>query len=229
MMEKSTALVLVCKRPKLGFGKQRLSTSLGIEMTQRVAEALLDCALEDLRSWAGSVVIAPSSQEDSEWAAALMRQPNVCVQPQMPGNLGQRLKSLDFELRSKGMKRLIYIGSDSPGLGEKDYAAVCDAMQHQDVVLMPATDGGVVLMANNYPWPSLTDLPWSSNQLGNALADCCRDEGRSVAVLRESFDIDEVEDVVKLAEVLAEDLRPARRVLHELANHIISLARANHV
>lgn len=228
-MEKSTALVLVCKRPKLGFGKQRLVASLGVEMTQRVAEALLNCALEDLRSWAGSVVIAPSSQEDIEWAAALMRQPNVCVQPQMPGNLGQRLNTLDFELRSKGMRRLIYIGSDSPELTEKDYAAVCDAMQHQDVVLMPATDGGVVLMANTHPWPYLADLPWSSSQLGDALADCCRDKGQSVAILRESFDIDEVEDVVKLAEVLAKDLRPARRVLHELASQIISLASVHHV
>jgi len=228
-MEKSIAFVLVCKRPRLGFGKQRLAASLGVEMAQRVAEALLNCALEDLRSREGSVVIAPSSQEDAEWAISLMPQPNVWVQPQMPGNLGQRLNTLDFELRSKGMKQLIYIGSDSPGLAEKDYAAVCDAMQHQDVVLMPATDGGVVLMANNHPWPSLADLPWSSNQLGNALADCCRDEGRSVAVLRESFDIDEVKDVAKLAEVLAEDLRPARRALHELASHIISIARANHV
>lgn len=101
-MKKSTALVLVCKRPKLGFGKQRLAASLGVEMTQRIAEELLNCALEDLRGWAGSVVIAPSSQEDVEWAMSLMRQPNVWVQPQMPGNLGQRLNTLDFELRSKG-------------------------------------------------------------------------------------------------------------------------------
>ena len=150
-MKKSAALVLVCKRPKLGFGKQRLAASLGLEMTQRVAEALLDCALEDLQSWEGSVVIAPSSQDDTEWAMSLMRQPNIWVQPQMPGNLGQRLNTLDFELRSKGLKRLIYIGSDSPGLVEANYSAVCDAMQHHDAVLMPASDGGVVLMANEHP------------------------------------------------------------------------------
>ncbi len=228
-MKKSTALVLVCKRPRLGFGKQRLAASLGVEMAQRVAEALLDCVLEDLRSWAGLVVIAPSSQEDAEWAISLVPQPNVWVQPQMPGNLGQRLNTLDFELRSKGVERLIYIGSDSPGLDEKDYVAVCEAMQHHDVVLMPATDGGVVLMANNHPWPSLANLPWSSNKLGSVLADCCRDEGQSVAILRESFDIDEVEDVAKLVDVLAGDTRPARRVLFELANYIISIAGAKHV
>ena len=227
-MKKSTTLVLVCKRPKLGFGKQRLSASLGVEMTQRFAEALLDCVLEDLRSWVGSVVIAPSSQEDNEWAMSLMRQSNVCVQPQMPGNLGERLNTLDFELRSKGMKQLIYIGSDSPGLIEADYVAVCDAMQHHDAVLMPAIDGGVVLMANNHPWPSLANLPWSSDQLGNKLADCCRDEGQSVATLDESFDVDELEDLVKLIEVLADDSRSARRLLRQLAIDIISRVEVNH-
>ncbi len=227
-MKKSTALVLVCKRPKPGLGKQRLAASLGVEVTQRVAESLLDCALEDLRSWVGSVVIAPSSQEDVEWAMSLVRQPNVWVQPQMPGNLGQRLNRLDFELRSKGMKRLIYIGSDSPGLIEADYAAVCDAMQHHDVALMPAIDGGVVLMASNRPWPPLIDLPWSSDQLGNALADCCRDEGQSVTTLDESFDIDELEDLVKLIAVLADDLRPARRILRQLVSDIISTMEVSH-
>ena len=228
-MKKSAALVLVCKRPKLGFGKQRLAASLGLEMTQRVAEALLDCALEDLQSWEGSVVIAPSSQDDTEWAMSLMRQPNIWVQPQMPGNLGQRLNTLDFELRSKGLKRLIYIGSDSPGLVEANYSAVCDAMQHHDAVLMPASDGGVVLMANEHPWPSLAGLPWSSGQLGIALAECCRDEGQSVAILDEGFDIDELGDLVKLIEVLADDLRPARHALRVLANDIISAMDVNHV
>lgn len=227
-MKKSIALVLVCKRPKPGLGKQRLAASLGVEMTQRVAEALLDCALEDLRSWVGSIVIAPSSQEDVEWAMSLMRQSNVCVQPQVSGNLGQRLNTLDFELRSKGMKQLIYIGSDSPGLIEADYAAVCDAMQYHDVVLMPAIDGGVVLMANNHPWPPLSDLPWSSDQLRDTLADCCRDKGQSVATLDESFDIDELEDLVKLIAVLADDSRPARRILRQLASDIISKAEVNH-
>lgn len=228
-MIRSTTLVLVCKRPKPGFGKQRLAVKLGVEVTQRVAEALLNCALEDLRGWMGSVVIAPSSQEDVEWAASLLPEMQTLVQPQVSGNLGQRLNALDFELRNKGMKQLIYIGSDSPGLCVMDYMTVINEMQHHNVVLMPAKDGGVVLMANNHPWPVLVDLPWSSDQLGNALADCCHDERQSVAILNEGFDVDEVEDVAKLVEVLAGDSRLARRALHQLASHIISTMEINHV
>lgn len=227
-MLESPTLVLVCKRPMPGFGKQRLTASLGMEMTQRMAEALLNCALEDAQEWAGSVVIAPSSPEDAAWATALLSLSQLWVQPQVPGNLGQRLNALDFALRRKGVKQLVYIGSDSPGLVEADYTAVRSALQQHDTVLMPAIDGGVVLMASNQPWPALADLPWSSDQLGGSLIDCCRAEGQSVAILDEGFDIDERADLKKLFEVLADDLRPARRALYQLTSQIMSTAEINY-
>lgn len=59
-------LVLVCKRPAPGVGKQRLTMSLGNEMTQQIATALLACALEDACDWSDRVVIAP----------AMLRMPN---------------------------------------------------------------------------------------------------------------------------------------------------------
>jgi glycosyltransferase A (GT-A) superfamily protein (DUF2064 family) len=40
-------LVLLCKRPAPGHGKQRLAASLGAERACAVAWALLDCALEE--------------------------------------------------------------------------------------------------------------------------------------------------------------------------------------
>lgn len=228
---KSPALVIVCKRPMPGFGKQRLVASLGVEVTQRVAEALLNCALEDACSWEGPVVIAPASGEDVTWASTLLpqTQSRVWVQPQVAGNLGQRLNALDFELRSKEMEQLIFIGSDSPALAEADYMAVTGALQHHDTVLMPAVDGGVVLMASCCPWPSLRALPWSSDQLGAALADCCRRAGQLIATLNEGSDVDELSDLIRLATMLADDLRPARRTLHQLVVSIISMQGTNHV
>ena len=39
------ALILVCKKPAPGIGKQRLTARLGIETTQKVADALLALSL----------------------------------------------------------------------------------------------------------------------------------------------------------------------------------------
>lgn len=224
------ALVLVCKRPAPGVGKQRLATKLGIEMTQQVAHALLACALEDIGDWRGPVVIAPANVDDVEWARALsvpMATPLIVV-PQVAGNLGQRLNALDQTLRAQGMAQLVFIGSDAPGLTALDYVATCTALQHNDVVLIPAQDGGVVLMASRCAWPDLSLLPWSSDQLGTALMHVCCAAGWSIATLAQGYDIDEVADLVKLATLLQQDQRPARRVLFELTNTIIATMGISH-
>ncbi len=223
-MTESTTLVLVCKRPALGMGKQRLAAHLGTEITLRVAEALLACALEDACNWPGQVVIAPASQHDHDWAVnlSLSVQSPVIVLSQITGNLGQRLNRLDHELRQRRMEQLVYIGSDAPGLKVSDYMAVNAALSHHDTVLMPSTDGGVVLMASHCPWPELSGLPWSTDQLGTALADSCCIAGHSVATLREGCDIDELGDLVKLTTQLEKDRRPARRALYQLTRHVVT-------
>lgn len=211
-------LVLVCKRPAPGIGKQRLVASFGSETAQQVANALLACALEDASAWPGPVVIAPADVNDIDWAQALAAaiRSLVIIVPQSAGNLGERLNALDKTLRAQGMERLVFIGSDAPGLVAADYVTVCAALQRNDVVLIPALDGGVVLMANRSAWPDLSALPWSSEHLESALRDACGNSGQSVSVLKESYDVDQPGDVMKLVALLQEDGRPARRALHEL-------------
>ena len=217
------ALVLVCKRPASGMGKQRLAASMGREAANCVAEALLACSLEDVQDWPGPVVIAPSHTADYVWAGRLLpyKRQKVCVQPQTDGNLGQRLNALDTVLRDGGLEQLIYIGSDAPALAAADYTEARKALLEYDVVLKRAVDGGVVLMGNRRPWPSLSALPWSTADLGSTLADCCRAAGQSVAILSEGFDVDRQDDVVHLITALKTDQRPARRALHLLASDLV--------
>lgn len=225
------ALVLVCKRPASGIGKQRLAASLGREMANHIAEALLACALEDAQDWPGPVVIAPAHPGDYSWAGALLppSKPRVRIQPQATGNLGQRLNMLDHELRDAGMEQLVYIGSDAPVLAAADYAAVNDALLRHDTVLMPAEDGGVVLMASCRRWPALSGLPWSTAHLGAALVNCCRMAGQSIATLAHGFDVDEQGDLFRLPDALKTDHRPARRALRALACDLIQSREADHV
>ncbi len=224
------ALVLVCKRPGLGIGKQRLAASLGREAANRIAEALLACALEDAQVWPGPVVIAPAHSEDHTWAGTLLPQtPEVRIHPQTTGNLGYRLNMLDRELRGSGLEQLVYIGSDAPVLAAADYAAVNDALAKHDSVLKPAADGGVVLMASRRRWPPLSALPWSTSRLGAALADCCRSAGQSVSMLTHGFDVDEEDDFIRLITALDGDSRPARRALRTLAGEIVQSREADHV
>ncbi len=217
-----STLVLVCKRPALGVGKQRLADKLGGMLALQIAEALLECALEDMRLWPGSVVISPASVTDCDWAYQLFENTHTDfkVYPQQSGNLGQRLNLLDNELRADGMKNLIYIGSDSPALSQEDLLAAHDALNHFDTALKPTVDGGVSLMASSRPWPLLADLPWSTNRLGTMLDSACSQAGHSVATLPHGFDVDEPEDLLRVYAALLNDQRPARRTLFELTQKV---------
>lgn len=228
-MTEST-LVLVHKKPQLGIGKQRLATRFGAALTLRIARALLACAIEDAAMWPGKVVLAPANKNDCDWALgqAGSFSGRLEVVPQIDGNLGKRLNALDAILRKREFTQLVYIGSDSPGLKEEDYADIRADLQQNDAVLMPAVDGGVVVMANRRAWPDLSALPWSTDRLGTALADKCRQDMDSVIVLRENYDVDEPDDFFRLINMLKDDKRPARQVLHALASEVALNMSAGH-
>jgi len=212
-------LVVFCRRPRLGEGKQRLARALGAVQALALAQALLECALEDALAWPGGLVIAPQSPAETGWARGLLERA-VSVQPQPPGNLGERLNAVDCAVRALGHERVLFIGSDAPSLTVSDLLAAQTALDASDVVLVPARDGGVTLMGSRLPWPDLSSLPWSEPTLARALEECCRDHARSVTRLADSYDVDEVSDLPAARRALAADDRPARRRLHELLVNI---------
>ena len=212
-------LVLFCKEPRLGYGKQRLAASIGKRRTLRIARALLDCALEDATQWNGTFVFSPASSEEVAWAetlsySAAFRGNRTCVIAQKNGNLGSRIATVDSHLRNLGATQITYMGCDAPLLNSTHYDAVLNALNDVDVVLADGADGGVTLMASRRGWPVLDKLPWSTSELGNALAESCVTSGRSVHRLDGGYDIDEKGDALRLLESLDGDKRPARQALN---------------
>lgn len=215
----SPVLVLVCKRPLPGQGKQRLAATLGTEHARQIADALLGCALEDAEAWPGELVIAPARRDDDEWARGLVSRPCTVI-GQGSGNLGQRLNQIDRVLRHRGAREVIYIGSDAPMLTTLHYRAAVRQLDQTEVVLSAADDGGVVLMGSAKPWPDLNRLPWSEAHLGDSLRDCCLQAGYRCGYIAPGYDIDVEGDLARLRADLEQDPRPARQRLHRLLQNI---------
>ena len=209
-----TTLVLFCRRPAPGHGKQRLARHLGTTAALDIAEALLECALEDARAWPGPWILCPSRPEDAPWATRLAGATG-SVLAQGGGNLGERLNAVDAQLRERGHSRVLFIGSDAPSLRTQILGAAAQALAHADVVLAPAADGGVILMGSRLPWPPLAALPWSEPTLGAMLQRHCRDSGFTVTEVEGSYDVDEPADIDTAIAALSRDERSARRRLRE--------------
>lgn len=204
----SSILVLFCRQPTLGYGKQRIAAEIGKSLALEIAQLLLAAAVDDARHWPGPVVIAPASPTDSNWAAKLL--PAATCIPQCSGNLGERIAHVDKCIRAAGGQNVIFIGSDAPGLSPELIAAAADRLQDSDVVLMPADDGGVTLMGSRVSWPQLPSLPWGSAQLGSKLTAACISADLSIGLLPGNFDIDTCADLLQQLNYLESDPRQSR-------------------
>ncbi len=220
MFAKDISLVIFCKRPALGQGKQRLAASVGKPAALQVAEALLDCVLEDAARWPGPVVLSPATELDADWAAELGNR-NYQVIPQSDGNLGNRILAVDAQLRAQGHRKLIYIGSDAPEHDQGLYDSLIAVMESHDVVLTPAADGGVTAMGTAVGWGALDALPWSTDQLGKALCQQTEDAGLSVGFTIGCYDIDQLADLQRIQETLRNDPRPARQMLLRITDQLL--------
>lgn len=217
---KFPTLVLFCKRPLLNQGKQRLAQDSNAEIALAIARDLLACAIEDANFWQGPVVIACSNDNDIEWAQGLVKKCDVIAQ--LPkgdtGNLGERLNYVDSQLRAQGHKELVIIGTDSPILNAVYFQSIIETLKDSDVALSHADDGGVIIMANKKPWPIITDLPWSTDQLSFELSQLCQQQGLTVNYAIAGYDIDHASDLKKLIVDLNDDQRPARQALLATVN-----------
>lgn len=213
-------LLVFCKQPKLHQGKQRIATTLGAAAALEIANALLDCALEDARAWPGPVVLSPAHPEDFEWAQSLLPFAEVMAQPE--GNLGQRIVVVDKLLRQQGHQHILVTGSDAPILSTDFFQRAAAQLSEQDIILSAASDGGVTLMASRIGWPDMSTLPWSTEHLNEALFQCCQSAGLQVGYVAPSYDIDHQQDLIKLLRDLEHDQRPARQQLLACVRSILN-------
>ena len=215
----NTMLVLFARRPSPGAGKRRLAAQLGDQLAHTINSSMYASALDDLNRWPGPAAVAltgaagqPPVEISADPSNRIQQQQRITLQ-QPDGSFGQRLKFVDDTLRLAHKGPVLFIGSDAPELSEAFYQAAAEQLRDHDVVLAPATDGGVTLLGANGPWPDLTELPWGSDQLCTALEALCIVAGLSVARMPLSADVDTLDDILRLRSSLKGDTRPKQKLL----------------
>lgn len=129
------------------------------------------------------------------------------------GDLGQRIERM-FNRGLLQAPAVIAVGADSPALTAAHLRAALDALQTNDLVVGPSSDGGFYLLALRRSQAGLfSSVPWSSSKTLQALKrrieDCCL----SFAELEPLFDVDTPSDLLTLEQHLLThlSLAPATR------------------
>jgi rSAM/selenodomain-associated transferase 1 len=116
--------------------------------------------------------------------------------PQCEGDLGQRMSAAFATFLGQGRQRVILIGSDCPGITSKTLASAFFQLNHHDLVLGPATDGGYYLIGMAAFYQELfQDIPWGTAEVLAKTTIEAAHLGLNTAFLEPLTDIDRPEDL----------------------------------
>jgi uncharacterized protein len=192
----SVAVAIICKTPRPGHSKTRLSPPLRPDECAGISA----CFIEDLAATianvagdgraAGYAVYTPAGTE-SELRALLPDRFGLVLQDD--GDLGARLDKGISDLVAAGHAGAILINSDSPTLPRAILEAAVEAVLRGDnAVLSPALDGGYTLIGLSKPHPHLfADIPWSTARVYELTLQRAREIDLPVVALDGWYDVDD--------------------------------------
>jgi len=199
-----TRLVVFAKAPQPGVAKTRLIPALGAEGAAPLARRVLSHTLaQALAAGAQAVELCMSpAPSDPAWQGVALPQA-VEHSDQGDGDLGARMNRAMERALARQQGPVLLMGTDCPALSAAHIAEAGRQLDQHDAVLLPAVDGGYVLIGLRAPSPSLfSDMAWSTPEV--AAETLCRMASLSLRVWQGPalHDIDEPSDLIHLPAAL---------------------------
>lgn len=196
--DRQDRLILFTRYPVPGRTKTRLIPSLGEQgaaaLQRRMSETIAARMTEFAAGYPVNLEIryTDGNQEDMEvWLSGHIP----CI-PQGEGDLGDRLRRAFTLAFFQDSRRVVIIGADCPGLSSTLFSQAFAALDHKDLVIGPAMDGGYYLIGLNRPAPSLfSDIPWGSGEVLAATLNQAKTLNLSNHLLEPLADVDRPEDL----------------------------------
>lgn len=186
-------VLVFARAPVAGQAKTRLIPALGAEGAARLHARLVRGALEAASaSEAGPVELWCTPDCNHDFLRDCGRDFDCRLQVQPDGHLGQRMRvALESGLPA------VLLGSDAPGLTADTVRAAAAALgAGNDCALVPALDGGYVLIGLAVPAPGLFEgIVWGGPEVLVETRRRCRQQGLHCKELPPCPDIDRPEDL----------------------------------
>lgn len=186
-------LIVFVKAPRPGFVKTRLAQAIGPTAACNAYRSLVDRVLTQMRSL--HEVELRFSPDDSLAEIKPWLQPHWQAAPQGEGSLGERLARAFSDAFTEGCTRVVAIGSDCPDVTANDVTNAWDALERNDVVLGPASDGGYWLIGLRERSDGVFEqIDWSTSRVFEQTMRWIKANDKSHQLLRQLADIDTEED-----------------------------------
>ena len=191
----ATRIVIFAKAPVPGAVKTRLIPALGAEGAARLARDMLaGTVAEAIAAGLAEPELCASPSPDADaWRGLLPA--GVRLTDQGSGDLGERLAAAARRVIGDG-ERVLLIGTDCPDLDAGLLRDATARLGRDDAVMLPASDGGYVLLGLRRYDPSLFDgIAWSTDTVAAETIARIEALGWSLHVGETLRDIDEPADL----------------------------------
>jgi hypothetical protein len=203
-------LIVFTRYPEQGRNKTRLIPVLGPEGATELHRLMTEHTLRKVRRFLAThpaslrVQYDGGSREDvKQWLGA-----DIQPVPQAEGDLGRRMDLAFAESFAQGMRRVVLIGTDCPGIRPAHLARAFQALKSRDVVIGPARDGGYYLIGlRRAAQPLFEGIPWGTGVVLQRTLEAALAHGLKVGFLDLLDDVDRPEDIP----VWDEEIRGAGR------------------
>ncbi len=191
-----SVILIFSKAPVVGQVNTRLVPYITAEQAANLHEEL---AHDRLKMCTGAdlcdVQLWCSPDTEHQFFSDCRQRYGVQLHSQSGNDLGERISGALKVLLGQ-YKKIIIIGTDAPALVIDTIDAAVNELQHSDIVLVPAEDGGYVLIgASKHHEDLLIDVPWGSESvLANTVRNIER-LGLEYSLLGKCWDVDRPEDL----------------------------------
>ncbi len=204
-----TALVVMARYPELGKTKTRLARTLGDKETLGLYRAFLgDIAQRHAgQSYTLCWTYTPPDVDYEKLVATLAPAYATSMRcfPQQGPELGTRIYNAFYWTKTQNFAYTILIGSDSPQITREIVVKARRALDEVDVVLGPSDDGGYYLLGMRAVHDVFSGIPMSTNVVTQMTLEAAHRQGLTTRLIDFLFDVDELPDLMRLAELLKHD------------------------
>ena len=161
------SIAILAKAPVPGLVKTRLIPTIGAHAAAVLQERLTERAIGTaIAADVGPVTLWCAPDATHSTFLKLVMQHRIILKRQPEGDLGARMLAASTQ---RGGPVLV-IGTDCPALTELHLRGAANALREgNDVVIIPAEDGGYVLIGTRVPQPAIfAGIAWGT---GSVLAD----------------------------------------------------------
>ncbi|MFZ2199079.1 MAG: TIGR04282 family arsenosugar biosynthesis glycosyltransferase [Thermodesulfovibrionales bacterium] len=187
---------IMIKYPEPGRVKTRLAGDIGPQkaalISRKITERVMKQTMPDAGSYDRFVFYDPPERvrDFLSWL------PHEKFIAQRGSDVGERMDNAIRYLLENGAKKAVITGADIPDLTSKIIIEAFEMLDHADVVVGPAHDGGYYLIGMKSPMSELfCNIPWSTGDVFSETVMVLKSSGKSYGVLPVLSDLDTIEDL----------------------------------